>query len=279
MTVGAAGKIRFAARKNSRVAYRINGAPGREPVVFLHDLLFTQSVFAAIETPGLVPDLRGHGASATLANQWYSLAELADDVAAILDAENAPSAHLVGHGLGGTIAFEFAKKHPGRSRSLTLIEPNLYAVLEKDLDRGARTLREERRTSDRAAGDAAYKQLVDKSLDGYLTPRFGADWRSRASKGRSGAIRRNAGALAGMLPALDSFTPSRADIERGAGRSDQRRPAGGLSSQRSDRIVRLQRSPQRPLRQRIRSLARPARRLDQRRPIEAPGVRPIWQPI
>ncbi len=214
MTVGAAGKIRFAARKNSRVAYRINGAPGREPVVFLHDLLFTQSVFAAIETPGLVPDLRGHGASATLANQWYSLAELADDVAAILDAENAPSAHLVGHGLGGTIAFEFAKKHPGRSRSLTLIEPNLYAVLEKDLDRGARTLREERRTSDRAAGDAAYKQLVDKSLDGYLTPRFGADWRSRASKGRSGAIRRNAGALAGMLPALDSFTPSRGDIER-----------------------------------------------------------------
>ena len=59
MTVSSVGKIRFAARKNSRVAYRINGSSGQAPVVYLHDLLFTQSVYASLSTPGLVPDLRG----------------------------------------------------------------------------------------------------------------------------------------------------------------------------------------------------------------------------
>jgi pimeloyl-ACP methyl ester carboxylesterase len=213
MTIGAAGKIRFAVRKNSRVAYRANGASAESPVLFLHDLLFTHSVFVGLPSAGLLPDLRGHGASATLANQWFSMAELAEDVAAILDAEKAPFAHLAGHGLGGSIAFAFAQKYPGRVQSLTLIEPNISAILDKDLDRGARALRDERRTSDRAAGDAAYKELTDIALDRYLAPRFGLDWRTRASKARAAAIRRNAGALSRMLPALDAFIPSRADIQ------------------------------------------------------------------
>jgi pimeloyl-ACP methyl ester carboxylesterase len=214
MTIGAAGKIRFAMRKNSRVAYRANGIATDAPVLFLHDLLFTHSVFVGLPSSGLLADLRGHGASATLANQWFSMAELAEDVAAILDAEKASFAHLAGHGLGGAIAFAFAQKYPDRVQSLTLIEPNISAVLDKDLDRGARALRDERRTADRAAGDAAYKELTDIALDRYLTPRFGPDWRTRASKARAAAIRRNAGALSGMLPALDAFTPGRADIQR-----------------------------------------------------------------
>ena len=214
MTAGTAGNFRFALRKNSRVAYRVTGVWAEAPVLFLHDLLFTHSVFMGLDVPGLAPDLRGHGASATLANQWYSMAELADDVVATLDAEAAPFVHLVGHGLGGAIAFEFTRKFPDRVRSLTLIEPNLSAVLDKDLDRGARELRDERRAGDRAAGDAAYKQLTDKALDAYLEPRFGSDWRTRASRSRLAAIRRNAGSLSGLLPALDSFTPSHAEIRR-----------------------------------------------------------------
>lgn len=213
MTIGAAGGIRFATRKHSRLAYRATGELGEVPVVLLHDLLFTQSAFAAIPISGLCPDLRGHGASATLANQWISLAELADDLAAILDAEAAPVAHLAGHGLGGTIAFAFAQRHPARVRSLLLIEPALPSLLDNDLDRGARSLRDERRSTDRAAGDAAYKGLTDAALDGYLNPRRGPDWRARATKARMAAIRRNAGALAGMLPALDAFTPTRGDAQ------------------------------------------------------------------
>jgi pimeloyl-ACP methyl ester carboxylesterase len=211
MTTGTASRIRFAMRKHSRLAYRGAGGENDAPVVLLHDLLFTQSVFASIQMPGLFPDARGHGASATLANQWISMAELADDLAAVLDAEAMPSAHIGGHGLGGAIAFAFAQRHPKRVRSLLLIEPALPSLLDNDLDRGARELRDERRATDRAAGDAAYKGLTDAALDGVLTPRMGPEWRARATKARMAAIRRNAGALAGMLPALDAFTPTRSD--------------------------------------------------------------------
>jgi pimeloyl-ACP methyl ester carboxylesterase len=205
-------RIRFALRRNSRLAYRASGAWEERPAVFLHDLLFTQTAFSALAAPGLAVDLRGHGASASLANQWIAVTELADDLAAVLDAESIESAHLVGHGLGGAIAVEFARKHPNRARSLVLIEPNLPAVLDHDLDRGARSIRDELRASDRDAGEAAYKGLIDKALDGYLAPRFGPDWRDGAAKARSAAIRRSAGALAGMLPALDAYAPSRADL-------------------------------------------------------------------
>lgn len=205
-------RIRFALRRNSRLAYRAFGEWAEAPVIFLHDLLFTQSAFAALSTPGYAVDLRGHGASASLANQWIAISELADDVTAVLDAEGATAAHLVGHGLGAAIAVEFARKFPERTRSLVLIEPNLPAVLDADLDRGVRSLRDELRTGDRDAGEAAYKGLIDKALDSYLAPRFGDDWRVGAAKARVAAIRRNAGALAGMLPALDAYAPARADL-------------------------------------------------------------------
>jgi pimeloyl-ACP methyl ester carboxylesterase len=205
-------RIRFAVRRNSRLAYRAGGELGERPAVFLHDLLFTQTAFSALSTPGLAVDLRGHGASASLANQWIAITELSDDLAAVLDAESIDSAHLVGHGLGGAIAIEFARKFPDRARSLILIEPNLPAVLDHDLDRGARTIREELRSNDREAGTADYKGLIDKALDSYHGPRFGSAWRANAAKSRMAAIRRNAGALAGMLPALDAYTPTRADL-------------------------------------------------------------------
>ena len=205
-------RIRFAGRGNSRLAYRISGGWEDAPVVFLHDLLFTQSAFSAMSTPGLAVDLRGHGASASVANQWIAITELADDLTAVLDATGAEAAGLVGHGLGGAIAIEFARKLPNRVRALILIEPDLPAALDHDLDRGARTIRDELRTSDRDAGEAAYKGLIDKALDGYLLPRFGVGWRANASKMRLAAIRRNASALAGMLPALDAYSPARAEI-------------------------------------------------------------------
>lgn len=207
-----AGKTRFALRRNSRLAYRAVGDGDEAPLLFLHDLLFSQSAFASVALPRLAVDLRGHGASASVANQWIAVSELADDVAAVLDAERAGAARLVGHGLGGTIAVEFARRFPDRARSLVLIEPNLSALLDGDPDRGVRSMRDELRTSDREAGEAAYKGLIDKALDGYLGARAGFDWRASVSKARMAAIRRHAGALPGMLPALDAYAVARADL-------------------------------------------------------------------
>jgi pimeloyl-ACP methyl ester carboxylesterase len=183
----------------------------------LHATLTDHTEFAALheKLDGryrlILPDARGHGTSPSLQNQWYSVAELAADVIAVLDAEEIDTAHLVGHELGGTIAFDVARRYPERVRTLALVEPELGSVLENDPSPDVREARAARRAGDRAAGDAAYKQLVDQSLDGFLVPRWGQEWRTLVTKPRMGAVRRHAAALAGILPALDSYSVNRHD--------------------------------------------------------------------
>lgn len=51
----------------------------------------------------------------------YDLRDLADDVAALLDAVDVDAAHLVGHSMGGMVAQLAALRHPARVRSLGLV--------------------------------------------------------------------------------------------------------------------------------------------------------------
>ena len=51
----------------------------------------------------------------------YTLEDMADDAAAVLDAAGAPSAHVAGISLGGMIAQLLATRHPARVRSLASI--------------------------------------------------------------------------------------------------------------------------------------------------------------
>jgi pimeloyl-ACP methyl ester carboxylesterase len=56
------------------------------------------------------------------------MAEQAADVAALLDHLGIPSAHVVGHSLGGTIALQLAFSRPALVHSLALLEPVLLAM-------------------------------------------------------------------------------------------------------------------------------------------------------
>ena len=76
----------------------------------------------------LTPDLRGHGASATVSDcgdvdQWVA------DLAASLDQFGDQRAVIVGHSLGAQVAMHFAASHPQRVASLFLIDPVLRTAL------------------------------------------------------------------------------------------------------------------------------------------------------
>ena len=69
----------------------------------------------------LVPDLRGHGRSrapSERADADFTIAELADDLVAMLDAENLLAVHWVGNSLGGILAYRLMEIAPERLASL-----------------------------------------------------------------------------------------------------------------------------------------------------------------
>lgn len=67
----------------------------------------------------IVPDNRGTGRSGR-GEGPYTIARLAGDAAAVLDAEGVLAAHVVGASMGGMIAQELAIQHPARVRGLVL---------------------------------------------------------------------------------------------------------------------------------------------------------------
>mgnify|MGYP006281915251 FL=1 len=68
----------------------------------------------------LAPDLRGFGDAPRPADvEAYSLSHVIEDLTGLLDTLGIPSAHVVGHDWGGTVAWIFAGQHPERTRSVT----------------------------------------------------------------------------------------------------------------------------------------------------------------
>ncbi len=77
----------------------------------------------------VAPDLRGMGLSDAPGS--YSMAEYADDLAALLDALHVEQAVVCGLSMGGYVAFEMMRRHRARVRALVLVNTRAEAETEE----------------------------------------------------------------------------------------------------------------------------------------------------
>jgi pimeloyl-ACP methyl ester carboxylesterase len=100
------------------------------PVVFLHGnfsaALYWEETMLALPAGyrGIAPDLRGYGwTERKPIDSRRGLRDLAEDVAALLDALGLAQAHFVGWSMGAGVLYRFITDFPGRALSLTLVCP------------------------------------------------------------------------------------------------------------------------------------------------------------
>ncbi|MFB9277714.1 alpha/beta fold hydrolase [Cohnella cellulosilytica] len=138
-----------------------------EPIVLLHGFCGSRRYweealphFAGIGRT-IVPDLRGHGDSdAAGSEERYTMEDLADDVAALMDELNLPKIALFGHSLGGYAALAFAEKYPHRLTALGLVHSTAYPDTEQAKENRLK------------AAETIRTQGVDAFVDGLVPKLF-----------------------------------------------------------------------------------------------------------
>jgi pimeloyl-ACP methyl ester carboxylesterase len=114
----------------------------------------------------IMPDLRGFGQSTTVETP-YTISDMADDLAGLLDQSKIEKVSLAGHSMGGYVALAFAKKYPQRVSGLGLVSSQAIADSPEGKDRRYQT-----------AADVAQKG-VDIVAEA-MTPKLSADVRVQA---------------------------------------------------------------------------------------------------
>jgi 2-succinyl-6-hydroxy-2,4-cyclohexadiene-1-carboxylate synthase len=155
---------------------------GRGPaLMLLHGFAGSAGTLADVagafeqEYETIVPDLPGHGRSATVASAaGYGFDACLDDLVATLESTGHARAHWLGYSMGARLALGCALRHPGSVASLILVGGRAGIA-----DRGAR---EERRRADEALADRIESLGVEAFLDEWLAqPLF--DTRRRLDPG------------------------------------------------------------------------------------------------
>lgn len=172
------------------------------PIVLLHGFCGSSSYWSeaapllARSYRVIAPDLRGHGASFAPEGP-YTIEEMADDIAALLDHLRVERAVPFGHSLGGYIALAFAERHPGRLRGLSLVHSTAYPDGEQAKENRLKAVQTIRTDGIGAFVDGLVPKLfapehVDSMADrvlrakeiGYATPPQGAAGASLAMRER-----------------------------------------------------------------------------------------------
>lgn len=115
---------RFVTVGNYEIAYFVVGPQKGPPLVLCHGLgasglqfVDDAKFFAEKGYQVIVPDLRAHGRSISpdeRQDDEFTIAQLAADLIAILDAEGVTQTDWVGNSLGGIVALDIMARYPGR---------------------------------------------------------------------------------------------------------------------------------------------------------------------
>ncbi len=190
-----------------------NGSP---PLLLIQGLGYTADMWFRI-LPALSEarrtirfDNRGVGRSGLPDGAW-TIADMAADAIAVLDAADVARAHVFGVSMGGLIAQELALRHPGRVNRLILgcTHPGGREALRMDpaaatmlMDRSPRSAREV------AAASVPFIYSPDTSrddIDADLTARLRYPLRASAYWGQLDAMRHHDGTLS-ALPRITAPT-------------------------------------------------------------------------
>lgn len=185
----------FVSRDGVRLYWKLEGAGDRPPLVLLNSIGTDMGLWDAV-VPHLLPsfrllrvDTRGHGASDAPEGD-YSLAMLAADIAAIMDAAEIGQAAIAGVSLGGMIAMQLALDQPERVSALALVCTS--AAMD-------RTMWTDRVILVRDAGTAA---IADAALGRFLTPGFAQAHPDLAAGLRRGLVGMSSAGYAGAGAAI-----------------------------------------------------------------------------
>ncbi|MDG2005191.1 MAG: alpha/beta fold hydrolase [Novosphingobium sp.] len=156
---------------NRRIHYDLAGPDDGPVVCLLHSLSQDMGVWAE-QLPVLLgegyrvlrPDMRGHGGS-DASDGSCTMAELAEDVALVLDFLEVEKLHLIGLSIGGMIAQCFAIAHGDRLHSLML-----SGTSPERLAGGMESLWQPRFDAMNAAG--SLEPLADSSMERWVTDAF-----------------------------------------------------------------------------------------------------------
>jgi 3-oxoadipate enol-lactonase len=107
------------------VSLAVDAAGDGPAVLFIHGFPLDRNLWRPLASMltgwrRIVPDLRGMGESDG-PESGYSMAEYADDLAALLETLRVERALVCGLSMGGYIAFELLRRHPGRVQGLVLM--------------------------------------------------------------------------------------------------------------------------------------------------------------
>ena len=185
------------------LAYDLIG-PETAPVVCMTHSLASDGGMWAEQVPALLEggfrvlrlDMRGHGGSDPV-DGAYTMAGLAGDVLAVLDALGMAKVHYIGLSIGGMIGQAFAIKHGGRLLSA------MWCDTMPQTPPGSTQAWEDREKIVRGAGSLL--PLADATVDRWLTEKVKAERPNRYQQIRDTIIGTTAAGYLGCTAAIRNY--------------------------------------------------------------------------